>query len=213
VHRDSSIEAPSSVIQEVVLGADKLASVLFEDAEASAPVDSFTGAFHQGGAEVIAFVYQAHFGTVRAAVRAILSGADGETAIHEVFMRLLSKEDLRRAYRGGSFSSWLFTVAKNHAIDFARRRDREKPSGLALDPGVTHSALDEQIEARSLVRQFRERLPEQWVPVFDARFVRQLDQRTAARALGVPRTTLVYREHRIRRLLRAFLLRSEHADG
>jgi RNA polymerase sigma-70 factor (ECF subfamily) len=60
------------------------------------------------------------------------------------------------------------------------------------------------------MRRFREQiLPPEWIPVFDARFVRQLDQRQAARAIGIPRTTLVYREHRIRRLLRAFLLSTE----
>jgi RNA polymerase sigma-70 factor (ECF subfamily) len=69
-----------------------------------------------------------------------------------------------------------------------------------------------QIEARALVRRFREEvLPPEWVSVFDARFVRQLDQREAARTVGIPRTTLVYREHRIRRLLQEFLLAGEGA--
>jgi DNA-directed RNA polymerase specialized sigma24 family protein len=61
-----------------------------------------------------------------------------------------------------------------------------------------------------LVARFRERvLPPRWEPVFRARFLEQLDQREAARQLGIPRTTLVYHERRIRALLRAFMLEQD----
>lgn len=164
-------------------------------------------------------MYREHFGTVRAAVFGVVRGADGETVIHEVFLRLISHEELRRAYRAeaGTFSSWLYTLARNHAVDYARRRARETPTGLSPaddSPGDqrTPSTLPQQIEARALVRRFREQvLPAKWVSVFDARFVSELDQREAARSLGIPRTTLVYREHRIRCLLRAFLRSGEEA--
>jgi RNA polymerase sigma-70 factor (ECF subfamily) len=183
--------------------------MLFEDTETSSSADDWKESFYRGGTAIIAAIYRGHFGTVRAAVSGILPGADGETVIHEVFLRLLSSESLRLAYRGGTFSSWLFTVAKNHAIDYARRRARETPMGLDLGPGASDTALEDRIAARSLVQTFRGALPPEWVAVFDARFVDQLDQRAAARSLGVPRTTLAYRELRIRRLLRTFLLSTE----
>ena len=56
-----------------------------------------------------------------------------------------------------------------------------------------------------IARFLREALPEEWGPIFQARFVEQLDQREAARRLGMHRTTLAYREVRIRKLLRAYL--------
>ncbi len=180
-------------------------------AQAEALPDARIQAFYRGGEDAMAATYREYFRTVRAAVFGVVRGADGETVIHEVFLRLISDEELRRAYRAeaGAFSGWLYTLAKNHAVDYARRRARETPTGLS--PGDERSAatLSQQIEARSIVRRFREMLPAQWVSVFDARFVSQLDQRRAARSLGIPRTTLVYREHRIRGLLRAFLLAGE----
>jgi RNA polymerase sigma-70 factor (ECF subfamily) len=166
--------------------------------------------FHAGHTATIAAVYREHFDLVRSAVAAVLSGADRETVIHEVFFRLLSVEKLRRGYQGGSFSSWLFAVAKHQAIDYARRRARETPDGLVptSDGSVVH--IERQLEARVLIQQFqREVLPAEWHGVFEARFIRQLDQREAAHSLGIPRTTLLYREHRIRKLLRAFLLHPE----
>ncbi|MDB4981165.1 MAG: polymerase sigma-70 factor, subfamily [Myxococcales bacterium] len=174
----------------------------------SAPHDSdrWTKAFHEGARSILASVYREHFVTVKAAVSTVLPGADGETVIHAVFLRMITSADFRRAYRTGSFASWLFTVAKRQAIDYVRRREHEQPSGLAPEPHLASWEIEATIEARSLIRRFREHvLPAEWVSVFDARFVDQLDQRQAARAVGVPRTTLAYRELRIRRLLRKFL--------
>ena len=167
--------------------------------------------FQAGHAATMAAVYRQHFELVRSAVAPILRGADRETVIHEVFLRLLSIEKLRRAYQGGSFASWLFAVAKNHAIDYARRRARETPGGLVPSAEGATEHIEKQLEARLLVQQFRrEVLPPEWHGVFEARFIRQLDQREAARLLNIPRTTLLYREHRIRGLLRTFLL---HPDA
>jgi RNA polymerase sigma-70 factor (ECF subfamily) len=64
-----------------------------------------------------------------------------------------------------------------------------------------------------LIERFRrERLPPDWVGVFERRFLEQLTQHEAARALGIRRTTLAYRELRIRRALRAFLLEEEENE-
>jgi RNA polymerase sigma-70 factor (ECF subfamily) len=60
------------------------------------------------------------------------------------------------------------------------------------------------------LERFREQLvPAKWRRVFDARFLAQQDQPTAARALGMKRTTLAYQEYRIRRLLHRFVLRGD----
>ncbi|HEY3669201.1 MAG TPA: hypothetical protein VGL19_24550, partial [Polyangiaceae bacterium] len=96
----------------------------------------------------------------------------------------------------------------------ARRRARETPDGLVPTREASTVRIEEQLEARALLLKFRsEVLPAEWEGVFETRFVRQLDQREAARSLGIPRTTLLYREHRIRRLLRAFLLQPEKRHG
>jgi RNA polymerase sigma-70 factor (ECF subfamily) len=180
--------------------------MLPEDTETARDSDRWTQAFHRGGHAVMTEVYREHFATVKAAVSTVLPGADAETVIHAVFLRMMTSAELREAYQTGSFSSWLFTVAKRQAIDYARRREREQPAGLAPEPEQAAWEVEAKIEARALIRRFRDHvLPADWVSVFDARFVSQLDQRDAARSLGVPRTTLAYRELRIRRMLRKFL--------
>ena len=139
--------------------------------------------------------------------------ADAETVTHEVFFRLLSDPACRASFKGGNFAAWITRVASNAAIDHLRRnrRERGEPGPDLEQHGDAHAAaarIDEQLEAKRLVERFRrECLPPAWAGVFEARFVRRLAQREAARELRMHRTTLVYQEHRIRRLLADFLAR------
>ena len=167
--------------------------------------------FHAGERDVMAECYEDHFLTVDGSVGQILSGADKETVVHEVFYRLLTSEQMRRSFRGGSFRVWIKTVGRNFAIDCWRRRQFELPSGMREDLQgelPDSSSFESRSDARLMVDRFRaECLPDKWRSVFEARFIQQLDQCEAARALGMHRTTLVYQEHRVRALLRRFFLR------
>jgi RNA polymerase sigma-70 factor, ECF subfamily len=169
--------------------------------------------FHAGDRAVIEKCYRDHYRGVVGAVGRLLMGADAETITHEVFYRLLWNAKLRENFQGGSFDAWLHQVATNLARDHLRRyrRERSEPSeDVSSDDGSSGGAADE-VEAKMMIDRFRrERLPAELAPVFDARFLRQLSQRDAARELGTHRTTLVYQEQRIRALLEDFLLRGEH---
>jgi RNA polymerase sigma-70 factor, ECF subfamily len=94
-------------------------------------------------------------------------------------------------------------------VDFWRRHRREtsledRDIPLLVDP--LSRGVEERVELNLFVARFkRDGLPEALWPLFHARFVERLDQREAARRLGMPRTTLAYRELRVRRFLRAFL--------
>jgi RNA polymerase sigma-70 factor (ECF subfamily) len=174
------------------------------------PAEPLVG-FHEGTSAAFELCYRDHFDTVDAAVGRILRGADRETVVHDVFARLMADRGLRESFRGGSLGAWLATVARNLAIDFARRQRFESPAG-ALPGGAARQADDEAlergVEVRLLVERFRrECLPSRWAPVFEARFLLQLDQPEAARRLGISRTTLAYQEYRVRRLLRRFALK------
>jgi RNA polymerase sigma-70 factor (ECF subfamily) len=57
-----------------------------------------------------------------------------------------------------------------------------------------------------LLQAFWAQLPKKWERVFVARFLEQQDQPTAARSLGIPRTTLAYQEYRIRKRLRKYMM-------
>ncbi|HVJ20275.1 MAG TPA: sigma-70 family RNA polymerase sigma factor [Polyangiaceae bacterium] len=173
--------------------------------------DPWMDRFHQGSRDVFEELYQNHFERVSRAVGTVLDGADKETTIHEVFFRLLSSEQARRGYRGGSFGAWIATVARNQAIDLVRRRRLEEPAGSPGDlpqESEARETFQERSDAQMMVRRFREEcLPAKWAKVFEARFIQQLDQSEAARSLGIHRTTLIYQEYRVRQLLRSFFLK------
>ena len=169
--------------------------------------DAWLEDFHEGRRTTMADVYHDHFATVEAAVGCVLGGADKETVIHEVFFRLIDSADQRRQFRGGSFGAWIATVARNRAIDHARRRDREVPMSAAVLPDRADAAHgDEAACERVLIERFRCGLPENWRRVFDLCFLGQVPQREAATALGLARTTLAYQHHQIRVRLRKFLV-------
>jgi len=171
-----------------------------------APGDPWLEAFHQGRRTTMADVYHDHFATVAAAVGRVVTGADKETVIHEVFFKLLSSPDHRLRFQGGSFGGWIATVAHNQAIDHARRRRREVPADGLVEHMASGEAPGDAATARVLIERFRDRLPEKWRPVFDLCFLRQIPQRDAAAALGVTRTTLAYQYLQIRARLRRFLV-------
>jgi RNA polymerase sigma-70 factor, ECF subfamily len=176
------------------------------EAAASSPDEAWLRRFHDGQRDAVEACYRGYFATVERAIGSILSRADRETVIHEVFARLISSEDLRRSFRGGSLAAWLATVARHHAIDLRRRIEREA-SAAASEESFAHNAWELAADAHLLIERFRQtRLPPEWTSVFELRFLAQLPQREAASRLRIRRTTLAYREMRIRRLLRQFLL-------
>ncbi|HEY6477830.1 MAG TPA: helix-turn-helix domain-containing protein, partial [Polyangia bacterium] len=107
--------------------------------------------------------------------------------------------------------TWIGVVARNRAIDYWRRHRREEALDEAVaEPAFSESAerMEDDVGARLLIAQFRrEVLPAKWQPVFESRFLLGLDQREAARRLGISRTTLAYREAQVRRLLGRFVRR------
>lgn len=180
---------------------------------ASATETEWLKRFYAGDREILAACYRDHYAVVEMTVARYLRGADRETVIHDLFFTLLSEEGARRNFVGGSFSAWVRTLARNRAIDFVRVRQREQH----LDPELAQGLMGEQArydenkrEAQQTVDEFREKiLPKKWAAVFEARFLEQLSQREAAERLGISRTTLAYQEHRVRVLLKKFLLQAE----
>jgi RNA polymerase sigma-70 factor, ECF subfamily len=164
--------------------------------------------FHRGERAALARCYQEYAGTVTWAVGQVLRGVDQETVVQDVFCRLTSEAPLRSNFEGGNFGAWIITVARRQAIDFRRKHEREQPTDPSeLPEGQTGpGGTVDSVELRLLVQRFLAVLPPKWEAVFRARFLERLDQRTAARKLGLHRTTLAYQELQVRRLLRRFVL-------
>jgi RNA polymerase sigma-70 factor (ECF subfamily) len=164
--------------------------------------------FQAGDRELFGHLYRETYETVDAAVGRVLRGADRDTVVNDLYLRLLTKPELRRSFAGGSLRAWLATLAHNLAVDFWRRNRRETSLDAGgpplIDPMVRR--VEEQAELKLFIDRFkRDGLPEELWPLFQARFIECLAQREAARCLGMHRTTLAYRELRVRRYLKAFL--------
>ena len=163
--------------------------------------------FHAGDRATLEACYREQFAAIKRSMGSIVEGADREAVIHELFSALIARAELRTAFRGGNFTAWLVTTARNRAIDYRRRSAREAQLRQHSVTESARSEWEEATQARLLVEQFRRtHLPVGWEGVFELRFLQQIPQRDAARSLAMHRTTLAYRELRIRALLRRFLL-------
>lgn len=174
--------------------------------------------FHRGDRATFESLYRAHSKRIDQLLGSFLTGVDRETVLQELFLKLLSSETLRRSFQGGNLEGWLSVLARNQALDFLRARDRtrtlhKQAARQDSPPPDASVASQEDLEAKELIETFRrEHLPQSWVSVFEFRFLRQLSQEEASRALGLARTTLAYREARIRYRLKKFLLRRERGS-
>ena len=120
--------------------------------------------FHRGDRASMESCYREHFATVERAIGSLLTGADRETVIHELFSRLISNADLRRSFQGGSLGAWLARVARNQAIDFHRRQGREVGADDAPADGTSAPSWETSADARLLVDRFKQtQLPAGWL--------------------------------------------------
>lgn len=173
----------------------------------NASADRFVRAFHAGERWAIEDTYREHAARVIAAAQRLVGPVDAETIAHDVFRRLLESKETRESFQGGNLGAWLTQVAVRSAVDELRKRRREVPANA--DDSGKHPASDEpDLDAKLLIDRFRtEVLAPADRPIFEARFMQHVPQRDAAKALGIPRSTLIYQERRIRELLERFLLR------
>jgi RNA polymerase sigma-70 factor (ECF subfamily) len=140
--------------------------------------------------------------------------ADLADLVQEIFIRAFTPS-ARQTYDGlREYGPYLFTVARNVVIDWARRNGREIPTldvdleRLVEAPGP---ALAEETPAGELeiVRRYLDGLPPELQAVHQVRYEQGMSQRTAAERLGVTRQQLRTLEDHLRSGLRRALKRSE----
>lgn len=138
--------------------------------------------------------------------------------VQEVFLRAFS-ERARRAYDSHrDYGPYLYTIARNVLVDWARKQGREIPASLiALDAVVdtTEAAADVAPWATPatmrLVEAYLAALPKDLYRVHELRYEQGLSQEKAAEAMGVGRQTLRTLEVRLRDGLALALDASEAA--
>lgn len=117
-----------------------------------------------------------------------------EDAVQEVFIRVHRSIGAWRPT--GRFESWLFAVANNLCVDWARRRKPQlglPPEAEAAGPGPAE-ALDAGERRRAIVRAV-EALPTDQKQVFLLRHEAGLPFREIAEILGCPLNTALGRMH------------------
>jgi RNA polymerase sigma factor (sigma-70 family) len=176
--------------------------------------------FHAGDRHVLEQIYRRHVGRVERAVSRYCRGVDAECVVHEVFLSLIERAEVRRQFTGGDLGGWLATIGARRAVDYLRKSKRmtaiDDPRSLEgkLEPIDEEAQLLQEDQARHLraaLDRFQaehlEGLGPKLAQVFSLRFCEQLSQSEAARRLGIPRTTLIEREGRLLKRLGRFLQR------
>jgi len=105
-----------------------------------------------------------------------------------------------------SFSSWIYTIARNACIDHLRRRVRDPLSAVAPNAPVTPPDLDtlpgregqdpghvaERLDLVAAVRRELARLPDKRRAAVEMKIVEGLTYREVAEALGAPLGTIAF---------------------
>jgi RNA polymerase sigma-70 factor (ECF subfamily) len=132
-----------------------------------------------------------------------------EDVVSEVFLKVF--ENLRRYRPEFPFSTWLYRLAMNHALDHARRERRTPRPGEIdvdlLDPGDPADAGIAARERAARVRAALKTLDHRFRAALYLVYVEGLSVDAAARALGVPPGTVKTRLLRGRRALQQELER------
>jgi RNA polymerase sigma-70 factor (ECF subfamily) len=133
-----------------------------------------------------------------------VSPSDVDDVLQDVLVRVLTGAPVREDER---WASWVFTIARNAAIDHHRRRGRRPTDTLDDDVVVDPSpvARDEEVlyaQAAACAASFVRELPEPYREALELTDLEGLSQRDVADRLGMSHSGLRTRVQRGRERLR-----------
>jgi RNA polymerase sigma-70 factor, ECF subfamily len=140
-----------------------------------------------GESQAFAAIYDAYAGRLyRFLLLRVQEPADAEDLLQGVFVKVIEALPRYRD-RGLPFGAWLFRIARNAAIDFARARPNHQTLSLAedhLDEGREPAAVAELRADRRLVREVLELLTPDQRDVLVYRFFAGLSPREIGALMG-----------------------------
>jgi RNA polymerase sigma-70 factor (ECF subfamily) len=142
----------------------------------------------------------------RLALHLVRDRPTAEDVTQEAF--LLAFRSLPRFRGQAKFSTWLYRIARNCAVDAIRRRDRRR----RLERAAAEEAPVPDASLRAALGQAIDGLPPDLREAFVVIEVFGLSYAEAAKVLGVLAGTLKSRMHRTRRLLMEALDEEHRAD-
>jgi RNA polymerase sigma-70 factor (ECF subfamily) len=138
---------------------------------------------------------------VAARVRDAHAARDLVQEVYTKAFRALERYDEQR-----SFSSWIYTIARNACVDYLRRRLRDPLSSLAPNAPVAPPELDSMADVHApdpgvlaerndliaAVRRELERLPDHRRAAVEMKILEGLTYREIAESLGAPLGTVAF---------------------
>lgn len=129
---------------------------------------------------------------------------------------LAAYRNLSRYSEEHPFRAWLYTIARNKALDLVRKRRREVP--LTLDENlVDHQPMPEEVwlakEQASMLAEVLNELPEHYGQALYLRFHQELSYEEIALILEVPVSRVKTYLHRGKEKLRQHLERRDIHEG
>ncbi|MEI7924590.1 MAG: sigma-70 family RNA polymerase sigma factor [Chloroflexota bacterium] len=187
--------------------------------EADPALDELVQRAQRGELPAFNAIVLRHQDAVYSLVLRMLSSAEAaEDVTQEAFVSAWRHID---SFRGGSFRSWLFTIAANRARDELRKgvrrpttsldAARDDPDRADLDPvdgDPSPEAQAEQGELRTALEAALGELPPDWREVVVMSDIHGLDYAEIAQATGVALGTVKSRLSRARARLREVILAS-----
>lgn len=163
----------------------------------------------KGDADAFAFLVETYETSVyRLALRMCGNAHDAEEVAQEAFVAAWKGLP---AFRGESkFSSWLYQLTTNAAIDFLRREKRHRAAVPMEDepepatPDTPQQAVEER-EVRQALQQALDTLTPEHREIFLLRQMRQLSYEEIGRLLGLESGTVKSRLSRAKKQLREIL--------
>lgn len=126
-----------------------------------------------------------------------------EDLTQQVFLRLFQSLDKFAGY--STFSTWLYRLATNEALQFLRRHKHHQVQPLSCDPVDGRRSKCERVDDRELLDRALSKLAPELRSAFLLREVEQLSYEEIALVLDVAEGTVASRLNRARQMLRQFL--------
>ena len=159
--------------------------------------------FLRGDKDVLEQFYRDTCQEVRGAAGSVLrEPADRDAVVHEVYLDLLAKRDLRESHRGGRLGAWLSAIARHRALDFVRREGRLAELSASDEAAPEPDAVEDF--RRELLR-FATRLPPSRRRLVELRYIAGMTQMEAAAVMGMSRSTLEDWEREVKESLSELL--------
>lgn len=148
-------------------------------------------------------LYQQHCDSVYRLMFRMAGSSHADDLTQQVFLAIFQRLE---KFQGRSlFSSWLYRVASNEALQFLRRKRRATHQSIVVDPADPMPDAEDQLDQHDLLEYALGRLTPELRAIFLLRESEGLSYYEIAMAMDIAEGTVASRLNRARRCLRGFV--------